>query len=92
MSAEVVYGEVLPVQTHVGEQVQLVPVVVQYEAALLVPSLAAPGQLSKAPLELVLVPAEDHVLGLDGDHLEDEMMRRGVLEYCGTGEGQKFKF
>ena len=76
MTAEVVYGEVLSVKTHVGEEVQLVPVVVQDEAALLMASLAAPGQLPEAPLELVLVPAEDHVLGLDGDHLVEERSER----------------
>ena len=64
VAAEVVNGEILSVQAHVGEEVELVPVVVQYEAALLVPRLAAPGQLSEAPLELVLVPAEDDVLRL----------------------------
>ena len=70
VSAEGVDGEVLSVQAHVGEEVELVPVVVQDEAALLVPRLAAPGQLSEAPLELVLVPAEYDVLCVEGDHLE----------------------
>ena len=69
MAAQVVNGEILPVQAHVGEQVQLVPVVVQDEAALLVALLAAPGQLAQAPLELVLVPAEYDVLCVQGDHL-----------------------
>ena len=45
------------------------PVVVQDEAALLVPRLAAPGQLAEAPLELVLVPAEDDVLRMERDDL-----------------------
>ena len=70
MPAEVVNGEILPVQTHVGEQVQLVSVVVQDEAALLITLLPAPGQLAQAPLELVLVPAEYDVLCVEGDHLE----------------------
>ena len=69
MAAECVDGEVLPVQAHVGEQVQLVPVVVQDEAALLVALLAAPGQLAQAPLEGVLIPAEYDVLCVERDHL-----------------------
>ena len=86
VSAEGVDGEVLSVQAHVGEEVELVPVVVQYEAALLVPRLAAPGQLSEAPLELVLVPAEDDVLRLYRHDLQGDT----VCE-CGLRR-QKFKF
>ena len=70
MSAEVVNGEILSVQTHIGEQIQLMSVVVQDQAALLVALLAAPGELAQAPLELVLVPAEYDVLCVEGDHLE----------------------
>ena len=69
VSAEGVDGEVLSVQAHVGEEVQLVTVVVKYEAALLVALLAAPGELAQAPLELVLVPAEYDVLCVERDHL-----------------------
>ena len=72
VSTEVVNGEILSVQTHVGEQVQLVPVVVQDEAALLVALLPAPGELPQAPLERVLVPAEYDVLCVDRDHLAGE--------------------
>ena len=74
VTTEGVDGEILPVQTHVGEQVQLVPVVVQDQAALLVPLLPTPGQLAKAPLELVLVPAEYDVLCVDRDHLEGRVL------------------
>ena len=74
MSAEVVNGEILSVQTHVGEQIQLMSVVVQDQAALLVPLLPTPGQLAKAPLELVLVPAEYDVLCVDRDHLEGRVL------------------
>ena len=71
MAAEGVDGEVLPVQTHVGEQVELVPVVVQDQAVLVVPLLGLAGQLLQTPLA-VLVPAEDHVLALDRDKLQHQ--------------------
>ena len=68
MAAEGVDGEVLPVQAHVGEQVQLVSVVVQDQTVLVVPLLGLAGQLLQAPLA-VLVPSKDHVLALDRDKL-----------------------
>ena len=68
MAAEGVDGEVLPVQAHVGEQVQLGAVVVQDQTVLVVPLLGLAGQLLQAPLA-VLVPSEDHVLALDRDKL-----------------------
>lgn len=71
MAAEGVDGEVLPVQTHVGEEVKLVPVVVQDQAVLVVPLLGLAGQLLEAPLA-AHVPAEDHVLALDGDKLQNQ--------------------
>ena len=70
MAAEVVDGEVLAVQAHVGEEVELVAVVVEDEELLLVPRLGAARQLLQTPL-LLLVPAEDHVgLGLDTHELQ----------------------
>ena len=70
VAAEVVDGEVLAVQAHVGEEVELVAVVVEDEELFLVPRLGAARQLLQTPL-LVLVPAQDHVgLGLDTHELE----------------------
>ena len=70
VAAEVVDGEVLAVQAHVGEEVELVAVVVEDEELLLLPRLGAARQLLQTPL-LVLVPAQDHVgLGLDTHELE----------------------
>ena len=68
MATEGVDREVLPVQAHVGEQVQLVSVVVQDQTVLVVPLLGLASQLLQAPLA-VLVPSEDHVLALDRDKL-----------------------
>ena len=90
MAAEVVNGEILSVQTHVGEQVQLVPVVVQDQAALLVSLLPAPGQLAQAPLERVLVPAEYDVLGVEGDHLEGRVLIRLYLAVYFVSEDREF--
>ena len=73
MTAERVDGEVLPVQAHVGEQVQLVSVVVKDQAVLVVPLLGLAGQLLQAPLA-VLVPSEDHVLALDRDKLQNHVI------------------
>ena len=70
VAAEVVDGEVLAVQAHVGEEVELVAVVVEDEELLLVPRLGAARQLLQTPL-LLLIPAEDHVgLGLDTHELQ----------------------
>ena len=71
VAAEVVDGEVLAVQAHVGEEVELVAVVVEDEELLLVPRLGPARQLLQTPL-LLLVPAEDHVLALDRDKLQHQ--------------------
>ena len=71
MAAEGVYGEVLPVQAHVGEKVELVPVVVQDQTILVVPLLGLAGQLLQASLA-VHVPAEDYILAMDWDKLKNQ--------------------
>ena len=90
MSTEVVNGEILSVQTHVGEQIQLMSVVVQDQAALLVALLAAPGELAQAPLELVLVPAEYDVLCVEGDHLGGRVLIRLYLAVYFVSEDREF--
>ena len=90
VAAEVVDGEVLAVQAHVGEEVELVAVVVEDEELLLVPRLGAARQLLQTPL-LVLVPAQDHVgLGLDTHELEyfrvKQVYNNNIQNYSGNDQ------
>ena len=81
MAAEVVDGEVLAVQAHVGEEVELVAVVVEDEELLLVPRLGPARQLLQTPL-LLLVPAQDHVgLGLDTHELQYVLVKQVYNKY-----------
>ena len=90
VAAEVVDGEVLAVQAHVGEEVELVAVVVEDEELLLVPRLGAARQLLQTPL-LVLVPAQDHVgLGLDTHELQyfrvKQVYNNNIQNYSGNDQ------
>ena len=81
VAAEVVDGEVLAVQAHVGEEVELVAVVVEDEELLLVPRLGPARQLLQTPL-LLLVPAQDHVgLGLDTHELQYFLVKQVYNKY-----------
>ena len=60
MVAEVVDGKILSVKTHVGEQVQLVTIVVQDEDTLVVSLLYSARQLLQTAL-IVIVPAKDYI-------------------------------
>ena len=60
MIAEIVDGKILSVQTHVGEEVQLVTVVVKDEDTLVVSLLCSARQLFQTAL-IVIVPAKYYI-------------------------------
>ena len=60
MVAEIINGKILSVQTHVGEEVQLVAIVVQDEDTLVVPLLCSARQLFQTAL-IVIVPAKNYI-------------------------------
>ena len=60
MVAEIVDGKILSVQTHVGEEVQLMTVVVKDEDALVVSLLCSARQLFQTAL-IVIVPAKNYI-------------------------------
>lgn len=71
---EVVDSQVLSVEAHVGEEIELVPVVLQDGLILGASVIGAEGDVSQWPRRMIF-PAEDHLRGLRG-----RSGLRGVVE------------